>query len=77
MLASSVLISNSRIAEGLLEQWACLNTSTAFSSKQARRSVVSYAADMHVHQQSLRYLLELLQSTQRMVSLHSKLDRKY
>ncbi|OAL55030.1 hypothetical protein IQ07DRAFT_628704 [Pyrenochaeta sp. DS3sAY3a] len=67
-IACSAVTSNSKVAAGLIAQRECFCTPTSSSCEQTRRSLNSYAADMHVHQQSLRILLNLLQSTSKLFS---------
>jgi hypothetical protein len=67
LMASSALASNSRVAEGLVDNWKRFDTS-GVSCYKSRLSIASYVADMYTHQQSLKFLQDLLNSTYKLVS---------
>ncbi|KAH7080741.1 hypothetical protein FB567DRAFT_531627 [Paraphoma chrysanthemicola] len=60
-IASSALKSNTEVAAGLIDQWECFAASTVSACcEKARGTVLSYTADIQVHQESLKTLLNLL-----------------
>ena len=72
LIASSALASNSRVAEGLVDSWKRFDAS-GVSCYKSRLLIASYVADMYTHQQSLKFLLDLLNSTYKLVSFLSRL----
>lgn len=68
LLASSALASNSRVAEGLLDHWQCFDAPNDSRYEKSRSTIASYIANMHIYQQGLKLLLDLLRSTYNLVS---------